>query len=122
MSGTFVFEALLVARRASHLKRAGRNPHIKLVVLEIPALRSGRRWSLSGGHRGHDQKKNHKRHKTHNVSHSSSFPVLSPRLSMETPALSSSVKRRFVIGVRSGYLMWRPPLSRPEPPPMTRFG
>ena len=52
----------------------------------------------------------------------STRPVLSPNCSRWTPALSSRPSSRFAIGVSSAYLMWRPPLSWPAPPPATTTG
>src|SRR5205807_9279075 len=56
-----------------------------------------------------------------NVS-SGSFPVLPPMRSTGTAILSISVTSRFAIVGLSVYARWRPPLSVPAPPPMTRIG
>src|SRR5262245_35990137 len=47
---------------------------------------------------------------------SSSVPVLSPKLSLRTPTLSSMPSSRFAIGVCGGATMWRLPGNRPDAP------
>ena len=50
-------------------------------------------------------------------------PVLSPSpSSSRTPALSSWLTSRFVIGVSRGYRRWRPPRNCPPPPPTSSSG
>src|SRR5262245_16417637 len=49
-------------------------------------------------------------------------PVLSPMCSSSTPTLSSRLRPRFMSGVSSGYLRWRLPFKRPEPPPTRNTG
>src|SRR6185295_1141606 len=75
-----------------------------------------------GGYCRHRRKRNQKDCKESASHNSLIFPVLSPRLSIGTPALSNSVSRRFVMGVWSGYFKCRPPFKRPAPPPITRVG
>src|SRR5882672_3092922 len=56
-----------------------------------------------------------------NVS-SGSLPVLPPIRSTGTSILSISVTSKFAIVGLSEYERWRPPLSVPAPPPITRSG
>ena len=49
-------------------------------------------------------------------------PVPLPMLSTGTSSLCSSVRYRFISGVWSAYRMWRPPWSRPAPPPAKKIG
>src|SRR5262249_7674985 len=53
---------------------------------------------------------------------STMLPLLSPNFSIDTPVRWSIVSSTFASGVRSGKLMWRPPLTVPQARPMSAVG